>query len=122
MTRITNEPVWFYRTLESGYARKCEFYAYDLQTEFKECEAVYIFTKRVPTKTSRLCYKRLYVGGTNNLATAIQDHANSPCLKKHGADSICVHFDKDKASRGQKVSGIISHRDRPPCNKVNTKP
>ena len=62
-------------------------------------------------------YIRLYVGETNNIETVFRDHENSPCLKQHGADSICAHFDKNESSRRKKVSDIIDGAGgRPLCN------
>ena len=115
MGLITKEPVMFYGKSDYNYY----FKAYDLETEFSSCEAVYIFTKRyIPEGKTNPCYKRLYVGETNNLATVIQEHINSPCLQKHGVDSICVRLDKDtdKKSRCEIVRDIIAYRTRPPCN------
>ena len=110
---IEKEPVSFYG--RSG--REYHFKAYSLDTEIKNCEAVYIFTKRVSTKREVKDYIRLYVGETNNIETVFRDHENSPCLKQHGADSICAHFDKNESSRRKKVSDIIDGAGgRPPCN------
>ena len=94
------------------------FTPYTLDSELLQLEGVYISTKRVPAKQEdKKNYKRLYVGETNNLATVIQDHENSLCLKQHGVDSICVHLDSKESSRRQKVADIIRGDDvRPPCN------
>ena len=117
---ITKEPVSFYGKLGYEY----HFKAYDLETVFSSCEAVYIFTKRyIPEGKTNPCYKRLRVGETNNLATVIQEHINSSCLQKHGVDSICVRIDKDEIDNNEEnrrriVDDIIAHRTRPPCNKL----
>ena len=109
MTLMENEPVWFYG--KSGYCYR--FYAYSLNMEFTtNSKGVYIFTKD---------YKRLYVGEADNLATVIQEHINSPCLQKHGVDSICVRIDDNEIDNNEEnrrriVDDIIAYRTRPPCN------
>ena len=115
---IEKEPVFF----TGKSVRAYPFTAYDLDTEFFETEfqdiqGVYIFTKQVPTNPKTEKYIRLYVGETNNLATVFQDHEDLPCLKQHGADSICVLLDKDESSRHKKVRDIIDGvGGHPPCN------
>ena len=113
MKLIEKEPVAFH----GKSARKYNFWAYCLDTEFTECEAVYIFTKRTPRAKKSEYYNRLYVGETNNLATVIQNHVNSACLKQHGVDSICIRLNADESSRCKIVRYIIDGvGGRPPCN------
>ena len=110
---IEKEPVWFHGKSSRVYG----FRTYDLETEFNNCQAVYIFTKLVITTENAKGYNRLYVGETDNLATVIQNHENSTRLKQCGVNSICVHLDKDGLSRRKKVHDIISGvGGPPPCN------
>jgi hypothetical protein len=115
MKLIEKEPIKFHGKSGGPY----DFLAYCLDAEFTDCEAIYIFTKRTRRTEIYEYYNRLYVGETNNLATVIQDHVNSPCLKQHGVDSICIRLDADESSRCEIVRDIIDGAGgRPPCNKL----
>ena len=117
MGTIEKDPVSFHG--KSG--KQYNFKACTLDEELCELEGIYIFTKRVTgEQDGKKKYKRLYVGETNNLATVIKDHENSPCLKQYGVDSICVFLDSNESSRRKRVADIIRGGIvRPPCN-VNT--
>ncbi len=107
-------PLVFHGEITNMYG----FTPYTLDEDFQKFEAVYIFTKRVTTKKGKQ-YKRLYVGETDNMATVIQDYVNSPCLRQHGVDSICIRLDADESSRCEIVRDIIDGvGGRPPCNKL----
>ena len=115
MVMIEKELIEF--TGKSG--SKYFFKVYSLDEFTTNCAAVYIFTKQIPTTGIVKRFKRLYVGETNNLETVIREHVESPCLKQHGVDSICVRLDKDtdKKSRREIVHDIINGvGGRPPCN------
>ena len=127
MTLIKKEPMQLEEEHVEFYGKSTHLYyfgAYSLDMEFTtNSKGVYIFTKQIPKTENSKYYKRLYVGETDNLATVIQEHINSPCLQKHGVDSICVRIDKDEIDNNEEnrrriVDDILAHRTRPPCNKL----
>lgn len=90
------------------------FQAYN-GTDFPSVGAVYIFTKRIFHKNGRVTYTRLYVGQTKSLGDRISGHEKWDCVKEHGVDTICVHWDGDEDSRWLKEKALLD-MGKPPCN------
>ena len=101
-------------TFQGFSGTKYDFEAYD-DTNFPAAGAVYIFTKRNFHPEGRVTYARLYIGQTGSLADRIPGHEKWDCVKEHGVDTICVHWDRSENSRRLKEKDLLD-RGKPPCH------
>ena len=97
-------------TFPSHSGNKYTFTAYTTDTVFLQVGAVYIFTKQVNNS-----YTRLYIGQTDNLDQRISNHEKWPCVRLHGANSICVLEESGAFSRLQIEQDLIA-LGNPLCN------
>ena len=95
-----------------------EFTVYNLsdvlsgRRQLRPIGAVYLFT-RVEANGNHTI---LYVGQTGDLSQRdIPNHQQLPCVRRHGGNSFCVHYDYDENSRRIKEYSIIQDY-APPCN------
>lgn len=79
-------------TFTSDSGNKYKFNVYSRDSNFKALAAVYFFTKRIKKSNGRYNHsKHVYVGQTKDLSERFDDHHKMPCIKRNGANSICIH-------------------------------
>jgi len=96
---------------------KYNFDVYSIDTKFDDVGAVYFFTKRIK-KDGQDKYthtKHIYVGQTGDLSERFEDHHKMPCIKKNGANCICIHVESNASKRTEIESDLIAAY-KPVCN------
>ena len=101
-------------TFHGASRRTYDFEVYD-GTAFPNVGAIYIFTKRDFYPDGRVMYTFLYVGRTAALGNRISNHEKWKCVKEHGVDTICVHWDGNENSRRLKEKDFLNLGNIP-CN------
>lgn len=91
------------------------FEVYSLDTSFNAIGAVYIFTKRTVNADGKGTHVLIYIGETDSLKQRIPNHEKWSCVKKNGANCICVHRDDDEDSRLTKETDLRAGNSTP-CN------
>jgi len=92
-----------------------DFDVYNIDTEFNDIGAVYIFTKRVVDFNGKGKHTFIYIGQTDSLKDRIPNHEKLNCVIRNGGNCICIHRDDDKNSRIAKETDLRAGNNTP-CN------
>jgi len=93
-------------------------YAFDIYpwgTSFKAFAAVYAVTKRYQNSEGGYTHTVLYFGQTSDLSERFDDHHKADCLKRNGANCICIHLEESEATRIRIEKDLIPNYN-PSCN------
>ena len=82
------------------------FEVYPINANFNPVAAVYIFTKRTVDASGKGSHEFIYIGQTDSLADRIPNHDKRPCVRRNGANCICVHRDNNERSRLNKETDL----------------
>lgn len=86
----------------SGAENYYIFTHYQLDAEFCDVGAVYIFTRE-----NNGNYEPLYIGQTDKLLSCIKQHEKWTDLHRRFVNSICVYYEEDDVTRQQMVENLI---------------
>lgn len=98
-----------------GSSGSYSFEVYLSDTVFNAVGGVYCFTKRSIDAAGKGSHDFLYIGETDSLADRIPNHEKWPCVRRHGANCVCVHRDNDGRSRLKKETDLRAANPTP-CN------
>ena len=99
----------------SGKTGSYSFNVYSIDTTFKPIAAVYIFTKRTVDSSGKGSHQFIYIGQTDSLSDRIPNHEKWPCIRRNGANCICVHQDDNERPRVSKEADLLA-ANKTPCN------
>lgn len=103
-------------TFVGDLGEKYGFNVYSLNSLFRRLGGVYFFTKRVKKSNGRYTHSRhIYVGQTGDLSERFDDHHRMPCIKRNGANCICIHRESDGRTRRRIERDLIAAYN-PTCN------
>ena len=75
---------------------------------------IYIFTKR-DESTKR--HTAIYIGKAKSFDSRFYDHHKEDCIKKHGANRLCLMEEKDDKKRTQIENDLLANYNTS-CNEV----
>ena len=97
-------------TFKNG--NKYTYTAYDIDTQFKDAKANYMFCYQKDGK-----WNMAYVGQTTELGTRFADHHKMSCAKNKGATHVLVRVNNDEQARLAEEKLFIETY-KPPCNEM----
>ena len=77
------------------------FHVHLLDTKLANIGAVYALTNRKPDTSGGKYHSIIYIGQTRGLAEAVSRHKNTPWLREHAANCVCLYFENDESHRSQ---------------------
>lgn len=93
------------------------FKMFPIGTNFKSIGGVYIFVKHFLGTDKSNNYNLIYCGKTEDLSTRFDDHHKADCIKKNGANRICVmsvSTEKERTSIEEDILAAYNFT----CNKM----
>ena len=100
-------------TGKSGEAYSLRVYVWE--TRFKPLPAVYLVASRSVEPGAAPTYKPLFVGTTDDLSKAFEDHPRNDCFQLHYANTVGVLREQEPPARERIAADLIAALD-PPCN------
>ncbi|MCG8308262.1 MAG: hypothetical protein MI975_12775 [Cytophagales bacterium] len=94
---------------------KYTFNVYPKNREHKEKEAVYVITHRTVKADASVDHNVIYIGETDNVKNAMENHPKKDCFEGETANCICVYWE-DHVNTRNKIVEDLKALYHPPCN------
>jgi hypothetical protein len=97
------------------------FHAHPVHTRHKNTGAVYVLTNRRTDARGREYHSIICIGQTDELEKTLSRHRNTPWLRKHDGNCVCLYFEKEEDRRVRLETDLIRYYS-PRVSLVKTMP
>ena len=102
-------------TFPGRSGREYRFRIYPWENEFKPLPGVYIVTERVVEPGKAPMYTPIYLGVTDDLSQAFENHTKNKCFQMHLANTIAA-LPVRSLLDGLRIAKELADTLKPPCN------
>lgn len=102
-------------TLEGESGEKFPFLIYQIGTQFERIGAVYYVSRRIEDIYGSKVHSPLYIGETDDLSSALQNHSRRECFDQEEANCISIYPCEEQQQRLQITDDLIANYG-PICN------
>lgn len=85
------------------------FHAHPIYTRQKNTGAVYAITNRKTDAGGREYHSIIFIGQTDELEKTIARHRNTPWLREHEGNCVCLYFEKEEARRIKMEADLVRY-------------
>ncbi len=85
------------------------FHAHPIHARLKDSGAVYVLTNRKTDAAGREYHSIIFIGQTDELEMTISRHRNTPWLREHAGNCVCLYFEKEEARRVKMEMDLIRY-------------
>lgn len=85
------------------------FHAHRIHMKFKNTGAVYVLTNRKTDASGREYHSIIFIGQTDELEKTISRHRNTPWMREHACNCVCLYFEKDEERRINMEADLIRY-------------